>query len=136
MSHLSNIILTGTALAPVLLTYAIMAAIECAYWPAAALVAVSAVLVVSAVALLRHFRRSIERHSFQFNSVEVADRETIGILVLYLLPLLRTSFVGLEWGCHNSRDNHIPSPRLYRLQLPLQPHPRPTRLEVLQGRHH
>lgn len=97
MSHLGNIVLTGTALAPVLLTYAIMAAIEGAYYPAAALIFVSVALVVLAVALLRYFRRRLEQLSFRFNSVEVADRETIGILVLYLLPLLRTSFVGLDW---------------------------------------
>ena len=97
MSHLGNFVLTGTAIAPVLLVYALMAALEGAYYPAAALVVASIVMVSLAELLLRRFRGNLGQFSFQFNSVEVADRETIGILVLYVLPLLRTSFVDIEW---------------------------------------
>ena len=34
---------------------------------------------------------------FSFSSVEVADKESLGLLVIYLVPLLRTSFSDLEY---------------------------------------
>ena len=45
---------------------------------------------------MEYFRRHLEKIPTTLASVEVADRETIGILVLYLLPLLKTSFTELQ----------------------------------------
>ncbi len=45
--------------------------------------------------LLAYLRRRLEKISFSFSSVETADRESVGMLVLYLLPLLETSFSNL-----------------------------------------
>ena len=97
MSLLSNLILTGTALAPVLFVYAVVAAIECEFIAAAIVAGVGLLLVVVGILLLKFVKVHFERLTLRITSVEIADRESVGILVLYLVPLLRTSFSELEY---------------------------------------
>lgn len=54
-------------------------------------------LVSLGLALLVFVKKHLEKLSFSFSSVEVADRESLGLLVVYLVPLLRTSFSDLEY---------------------------------------
>ena len=96
MNALSNLILTGAAIAPVLVVYGVVAAVECKSIAAVILFLVAALLFLLGIGLLRFLRKRLERLSFSFSTVEAADRESIGLLVLYLLPLLRTSFSGLD----------------------------------------
>ena len=46
---------------------------------------------------MAYVKRHLEELKFSFSSVEVADRESLGLLVVYLVPLLRTSFSDLEY---------------------------------------
>lgn len=97
MSLLSNLILTGTALAPVLFVYAVVAAIERELLAAVIVAGVGFLLVAVGIFLLKFVKSHLERIQLRINSVEVADRESVGLLVVYLVPLLRTSFSELEY---------------------------------------
>ena len=97
MSLLSNLILTGTALSPVLFVYAVVALLEKEYMPAAIFTAVGILMVVFGIFLLKFIKGWLEKFSLSLNSVEVADRESVGLLVVYLVPLLKTSFSELEY---------------------------------------
>ena len=97
MNLLSNLIMTGTALAPVLFVYAVVALLEGEFVAAAAVAGVGLFLIAVGVSLLKFVRGRLERINLRISSVEVADRESIGLLVLYLVPLLRTSFSDLEY---------------------------------------
>ena len=97
MSILGNIALTGTSLAPVLFVYALFAVFEKEYLWASVLILVGLLMVACSVSLLGYFKKHLRQLPLTFCRAEVADRETIGVLVLYLLPLLKTSFTDLEW---------------------------------------
>ncbi len=97
MSLLASIVLTGTSIAPVLFVYAAVGFLEREWIPSAALGLTGLLLVAVGLALLGYVRRHLERLPFSFTSVEVADRESLGLLVVYLVPLLRTSFSDLEY---------------------------------------
>ena len=97
MSLLSNLIMTGTALAPVLFVYAVVALLEGEFVAAAAVAGVGFFLVAVGISLLNFIKGHLEKFTLRINSVEVADRESVGLLVLYLVPLLRTSFSELEY---------------------------------------
>ena len=96
MSTLGNLVLTGTSLAPVLLVYGLLALFERVWLWGAVLIVVGLAVTLCCLALLLYFKKHLERLPLAFCSAEVADRETIGVLVLYLLPLLRTSFTDLD----------------------------------------
>ena len=97
MNVLGNLVLTGTSISPVLFVYAIVAAFEKEYLPAGIIASVGALLVALGVILLVYVKGQLERIELSFCTVEVVDRESVGLLVLYLLPLLRTSFSDLEF---------------------------------------
>lgn len=97
LSAIARLMLTSTAIAPVLVTYAWVA------FKSDKLV-VSAVLVISCifltwlcVRLLSYAQKNLERSKFNITSVEAADRENMGFLLLYLLPLFTSSFEALNW---------------------------------------
>ena len=94
---LGNLVLTGTSIAPVLFVYAIVAAFEGEYLPSGIIVSVGAFLIALGVVLLVYVKGHLERLDLSFSTVEVVDRESVGLLVLYLLPLLRTSFSDLDF---------------------------------------
>ena len=96
VSVVGNLILTGTAISPLLLVYALVAFVEGECLPALILALIGLLLFALGVALLRFVKGHLEHIPFSFSTVEVADRESIGMLVLYLLPLLKTSFSDLE----------------------------------------
>ena len=96
MSLLGSFCLTGTALAPVVYVYAVLAFAEGEYGWAAILSSLGSALILSGIGLLTYFRRCLEKLDQEITSAEAADRETVSILVVYLLPLLRTSFQELD----------------------------------------
>ena len=96
MSVFGSLILTATSVAPVVLVYAIMAFLERCYAPAAILLAVGLMAFTAGPLLLSWARKRMEKHDITIGSVEAADRESIGLLILYVLPLLRTSFLDLD----------------------------------------
>ena len=97
MNNIGSFILTGTSLSPVLLIYSLVALLEKQWCLALFLGLAGTTLVVAGVVLLTHVKKRLGLSNLTFTSVEVADRESVGMLVLYLLPLLRTTVSGLEW---------------------------------------
>ena len=97
MNMLANFVLTGASLAPVLFVYAMVALLEGDFAPAVALSMVGMLLIGLGLVLLTFIKVRLEKFDFSFDKVEVADRESVGLLVVYLLPLLRTSFSDLEF---------------------------------------
>ncbi len=89
--------LTSTAIAPVLLTYAWVAYRTCAYRQALVLILTCTALVTVCLIMLSGCKKNLERVPFSMISAEAADRENIGFLLLYLLPLFTSSFSALNW---------------------------------------
>lgn len=53
-------------------------------------------MVLTTLFVLRYAQKRLEKMRFRISRVEVADKENLGILILYLVPLLRTSFADLD----------------------------------------
>lgn len=90
--------LTSTAIAPVLLTYAWVAFQSGDFCVALVLAAACVALVFVCWLLLRYAKNNLERMSFKPVSIEAADRENMGFLLLYLLPLFTAQFDALNWN--------------------------------------
>lgn len=97
LNWLAKILLTSTAIAPVLLTYAWVAYQSGQKMQGYALLASCVVLIVICVLMLRYARTHLERLKFTCTTVEAADRENMGFLLLYLLPLFTAQFSALNW---------------------------------------
>jgi hypothetical protein len=97
LSGFAKLLLTSTAIAPVLLTYAWVAFQEGNQKTAALLLAGCVLLVIVCLVLLRYAKSNLERMNFGAVSVEAADRENIAFLLLYLLPLFTAQFATLNW---------------------------------------
>lgn len=97
LNRLAKLLLTSTAIAPVLLTYAWVAYRACAYRQAMVLVLTCVALVAVCLGMLSYSQKHLERIPFSTISAEAADRENIGFLLLYLLPLFTSSFSALNW---------------------------------------
>lgn len=97
LSRVARLMLTSTAIAPVLLTYAWVALQSGDRGMAAWLAATCCTLVLICWLLLQYAKRNLERMAFKSVSIEAADRENIGFLILYLLPLFTAQFSALNW---------------------------------------
>ncbi|KXJ52342.1 MAG: hypothetical protein AXW12_15985 [Thalassospira sp. Nap_22] len=97
LNWLAKLLLTSTAIAPVLLTYAWVAYQAGESKQAATLLGVCIVLILVCLGLLRYAKASLERMNFSPTTVEAADRENMGFLLLYLLPLFTAQFSTLNW---------------------------------------
>ena len=97
MSRFAKLLLTITAIAPVLLTYALISFLNCNTTEAVILFFIFLILVFICFSLLYHMKKNLERMNFQADSAEVADSENIAILVLYLLPLLSGRSITPDW---------------------------------------
>jgi len=97
LNRLAKLLLTSTAIAPVLLTYAWVAYRACAYQQAMVLILTCAALVAVCLGMLSYSKKHLERIPFSTITAEAADRENIGFLLLYLLPLFTSSFSALNW---------------------------------------
>lgn len=97
LSSFAKLALTSTAIAPVLLTYSWVALQSSEHSVALWLLGVCIVLTVVCVTLLGYAKLHLERMNFAATSVEVADRENIAFLLLYLLPLFTAQFATLDW---------------------------------------
>ena len=97
LSKAARLMLTSTAVAPVLLTYAWVAFQASNFYIAIVLLAVCVLLVLICLGLLGYSKRHLERMKFSAVSIEAADRENIAFLLLYLLPLFTAPFATLNW---------------------------------------
>jgi hypothetical protein len=97
LSSFAKLLLTSTAIAPVLFTYAYVAYNSHAHQQAWILAALGCVLLSLCLFMLSYSKKHLERIEFSTTTAEVADRENIGFLLLYLLPLFTSSFASLNW---------------------------------------
>lgn len=97
LSTLARILLTATAIAPVSLTYAWVAFYQGQVLIASISLGLAGALIVACVLLLRYVRHNIEALPFQTKSVEPADAESFGFMLLYLLPLFTDKIEMLNW---------------------------------------
>jgi hypothetical protein len=61
------------------------------------LILTCAALVAVCLGMLSYSKKHLERIPFSTITAEAADRENIGFLLLYLLPLFTSSFSALNW---------------------------------------
>lgn len=94
MNLLGSSLLTATAVAPVLIAYAIVALIEQDILMCVAFVSIIIVLVILCLVLLKVIRNKQATSSLSITAVDSADRESLGLMVLYLMPLIRFE---LDW---------------------------------------
>ncbi len=104
--------LTFTAFAPALGIYGIVLLMDSEY-------ASGSMSILGAVALwaichlsLRHSMKHAPRIELRPTSVEVADNETIGFLLVYLLPLITRNMADYNWlafGAHNHFRTEAPN---------------------------
>ena len=97
LNWLARLLLTSTAIAPVLVTYAWMTYREGECVQAVVLLFVCAGLVLICLGMLAYSKKRLERTDFKASTVEAADRENTAFLLLYLLPLLTADFATLNW---------------------------------------
>lgn len=98
LSSLAKVMLTSTAITPVLFTYAYAAYRAGAYGQCWLLIAFGGVLFNLCLFMLSYSQKNLERIDFTITKAEIADRENIGFLLLYLLPLFTSSFSSLNWS--------------------------------------
>jgi hypothetical protein len=84
LSSLAKVLLTSTAITPVLFTYAYVAYRAGAY--------------AQCWLMLSYSQKNLECIDFTITKAEIADRENTGFLLLYLLPLFTSSFSSLNWS--------------------------------------
>lgn len=97
MGKLAKLLLAITAFAPVLLTYAAVSIINCEYWHATVFVAACVLLVFSCVGLLRFAKNRLQSRNYRTATVETADNEIFGLLLIYLLPLITRDLAAYNW---------------------------------------
>ena len=95
MNIFGSMILTGASIGPVLIVYGIVGLFECAFVEGIAVLLTGLFFVAIGFFLITYLKKGLEKIRTSFSSVEAADRESIVLLVLYILPLLRTSFQDL-----------------------------------------
>ena len=97
LSWIARLLLTSTAVTPVLLVYAWVAYQDDMDCLAGLLAALCVVLILLCLLLLRCARKKLERTTFKVVTVEAADRESIAFLLLYLLPLFTEDMASFNW---------------------------------------
>lgn len=97
LNWFARLLLTSTAIAPVLITYAWMAYRDGALQQSAILLGLCVLLVFLCIGMLVYSTRQLERTQFKATSVEAADGENTAFLLLYLLPLFTADFASLNW---------------------------------------
>lgn len=100
LSGFARVALTATAIAPVGLTYAAVAALNDRYDIMLILMFGSALLVHLCVWVLNATKgkHAPASETFPITTVEPADRENTAIILLYLMPLFTADFNDLNWA--------------------------------------
>lgn len=97
LNLIARLALTASAIAPVCLVYAWMAVLAEEYGFALLLTVICAILVAICILILTLAKKMVAPLSFSASKIEAADREHIGFLLLYLLPLFTSKFEDLNW---------------------------------------
>lgn len=88
---LPKILLVSTAFAPVLLTMAAMDIHERHYERGGLLLGLTALAVIACLMVMHLARKNLARHRIVVKSIKPADKELVGFVLAYLLPLARGS---------------------------------------------
>ena len=97
MSKIAKFLLAVTAFAPVLLTYAVVSVFNCEYWHAAFFLVTCGLLVLMCYSLLRFAKSHLQSKTYRAATVETADNEIFGLLLVYLLPLITRDLAIYNW---------------------------------------
>lgn len=97
LNGFARLLLTSTALAPVGFIYAWVSLIAGNYATSTLFVAISAVLAILCLWLLRYAQKHLESIEFEPKTIEAADKENVGLLLLYLLPLFGSHIEAINW---------------------------------------
>jgi hypothetical protein len=95
---LARILLTSTAIAPVGFTYAWVALSEGEYRTSLIIACLSVAAFILCLLMLRFAKRNLEKIPFKPKTIEAADRENIGFMLLYLLPLFTSKVSSMNWN--------------------------------------
>ena len=98
MGKLAKFLLATTAFAPVLLTYAAVSVVNTDYWHAAWFLAACTILVLLCAGLLRCAKTRLQSRSYRTATVETADNEVFGLLLVYVLPLITRDLATYNWA--------------------------------------
>lgn len=90
-------LLIATAFAPALVVYGMLQLVDCRYASGAALMAAALALWAFCHWSLRRSVKRAPRLELRTTSVEVADNETVGFLLVYLLPLITRNLADYDW---------------------------------------
>lgn len=96
-SWLARLLLTSTALAPVGMTYAWVAAFQGNPRLGGMIFAISLLLVLICLLVLAQAKKNLPASNFKASSIEAADHENTAFLLLYVMPLFTQKLDTLEW---------------------------------------
>ena len=97
MMTFRSFILTGMAVAPVLWVYALVGVVEGDYIPAICVAGVGCLFPIAGHFLLRYLQNKASRLTVRLESAGATDQESLGILLLYLVPLLEVPTLQISW---------------------------------------
>jgi hypothetical protein len=97
LSRLARLLLTASAIAPVSFTYAWVAYMQSQLTVAIWAAAVGLIALNACVILLGFAQRNIESFDFAPQTIEAADTESLGFMLLYLFPLFTDQISNLHW---------------------------------------
>ena len=97
LSRFAKLLLTSTAIAPVLLTYSWVAYQAGLAEKALLFFVVCLALIGVCIWMLRYAKMQLEKVKFSATTIEASDRENMAFLLLYLLPLFTAQFAELNW---------------------------------------
>jgi len=99
LSRLAKLLLILTSFAPVLLTLSFVSWLRGEqWWQVILFIATAVLLTLMAIAIIFEARRRLELIPITVESLKTVDREIIGFIVAYLLPLISNpSLPNIDW---------------------------------------
>lgn len=97
LNKFAKILLTLTALEPVVLTYALIAAINKQYNVTIICIALCCLILAFCDYIIRLCSHNLVEDSIHIESIEPYDQENLSFYLIYTLPILTTKFTELDW---------------------------------------
>lgn len=91
-------IFAATAVAPIALAYSWAAFLQSRYMVAVALLVAAPLLVLLCHLQITNAIKTFERATITPKAAESTDRESVALIVLYLIPLFTYKFTDLQWN--------------------------------------
>ena len=97
VGKIAKFLLAATAFSPILLTYAAMSVLDGDWHYAIVFLATCIILVLVCVGLLSFMKAQLEPTRYSPATVEIADNEVLGLLLIYLVPLVTSELSTVNW---------------------------------------